>query len=134
MTGIEYECLFANGPNLGINDINAAIKLIYVADNSGMDAMSMGITISWAMESFEKRASFKKEDFKCKKYPDGFELTFGNGEAAVTTAEMIRDQVRVLAKLLSEGTRIASRTIDEERGSETYKWAMNSKGSGTGRI
>jgi len=60
MTGIEYECLFANGSNLGISDINAVIELIYVADNSGMDAISMGITISWAMETFEKGSSLKK--------------------------------------------------------------------------
>ena len=126
MTGIEYECLFANGPNLGISDMNAAIQLIHIADQSGMDAMSTGVTISWAMETFEK-GIFKKEDFKCKKYPDGFELKFGNGEAAVTTAEMIRDKEGI-GKLLSEGTRIASQTIDKERGTETWKWAMNSKG------
>ncbi len=54
MTGIEYECLFANSSNLGISDIQTAIKLIDIADRSGMDAMSMGITIGWAMESFEK--------------------------------------------------------------------------------
>ena len=126
MTGIEYECLFANGSNLGISDINASIKLIYIADNSGMDAISMGIVISWAMETFEK-GIFKKEDFKCKKYPDGFELRFGNGEAAVTTAEMIRDREGI-GKLLSEGTRIASFVIDEQRGTETYKWAMQAKG------
>ncbi|MCJ7519499.1 MAG: aldehyde ferredoxin oxidoreductase family protein [Anaerolineaceae bacterium] len=126
LTGIEYECLFANGPNLGINDMNAAIQLIHIADQSGMDAMSQGVTISWAMETFEK-GIFKKEDFKCKKYPDGFELKFGNGEAAVTTAEMIRDREGI-GKLLSEGTRIASQTIDKERGTETWKWAMNSKG------
>ncbi len=126
MTGIEYECLFANGSNLGISDINAVIKLIYIADSSGMDAISMGITISWAMETFEK-GIFTKEDFKCEKYPEGFELRFGDGEAAVTTAEMIRDREGI-GKLLSEGTRIASRTIDKERGTETYKWAMHSKG------
>lgn len=126
MTGIEYECLFANGPNLGINDLNAVIKLIDVADRSGMDAMSMGITISWAMETYEK-GIFKKEDFKCENHPDGFDLSFGNGQSAVYLAEMIRDREGI-GKLLSEGTRIASRTIDQERGSETYKWAMNSKG------
>ena len=64
--------------------MNAAIKLIYVADNSGMDAMSMGITISWAMESFEK-GRLKERRFQMRtKYPEGLELTFGNGEAAVT--------------------------------------------------
>lgn len=126
MTGIEYECLFANSSNLGISDINSSIKLIEVADQGGMDAMSMGITISWAMESFEKGV-LTKEDFKCEKYPDGFELTFGNGEAAVITAEMIRDQIGI-GKLLSMGTKRASEKIDKERGTETYKWAMNSKG------
>ena len=126
MTGIEYECLFANGPNLGINDMNAVIKLISVADHSGMDAMSMGITISWTMETFE-RGIFKKEDFKCESHPEGFEPYFGNGQAAVYLAEMIRDRDGIGA-LLSEGTRIASRTIDKERGTESWKWAMQSKG------
>ncbi len=126
MTGIEYECLFANGPNLGINDMNAVIRLIEVADKSGMDAITMGLTISWAMETFEK-GIFKKEDFKCEKYPDGFELRFGNGEAAVATAEMIRDKEGI-GKVLSEGTRMASQIIDKERGTETWKWTMQAKG------
>jgi len=126
MTGIEYECLFANGPNLGISDMNAVIQLVSTADKSGMDAMTMGITISWAMETFEK-GIFKKEDFKCKKYPEGFELRFGDGEAAVTTAEMIRDKEGI-GKLLSDGTRIASQKTDKKRGSETYQWAMQVKG------
>ena len=126
MTGIEYECLFANGPNLGINDMNAVIKLIDVADRAGMDAMSNGVTISWTMETFE-RGIFKKEDFKCVKYPEGFEPYFGNGEAAVTLAEMIRDREGI-GKILSLGTRRASQFIDAERGAETYKWAMNIKG------
>ncbi len=126
MTGIEYECLFANGPNLGINDMNAVIKLIDIADEGGMDAMSSGVTISWAMESFE-RGVFTKEDFKCARFPEGFEPAFGNAEAAVTLAEMIRDR-EGLGDLLAEGTRVASRRIDEERGTESYKWAMNTKG------
>ncbi len=126
MTGIEYECLYANGPNLGIGDMNAVIKLIEIADKGGMDAMSNGVTISWAMESFE-RGVFKKEDFKCAKYPDGFEPNFGNGEAAVTLAEMIRDREGI-GDLLAEGTRIASRRTDKERGTVSYQWAMHIKG------
>ncbi|MFN2110485.1 MAG: aldehyde ferredoxin oxidoreductase family protein [Anaerolineae bacterium] len=126
MTGIEYECLYANGPNLGIGDLNAVIKLIDVADRGGQDAMSQGVTISWAMESFE-RGVFTKEDFKCAKYPDGFEPNFGNGEAAVALAEMIRDREGI-GDLLAEGTRIASQRTDADRGTESYKWAMNIKG------
>ncbi|MFN2286675.1 MAG: aldehyde ferredoxin oxidoreductase family protein [Anaerolineae bacterium] len=126
MTGIEYECLYANGPNLGIGDLNAVIKLIDVADRGGQDAMSQGVTISWAMESFE-RGVFTKEDFKCAKYPEGFEPNFGNGEAAVALAEMIRDREGI-GDLLAEGTRIASQRTDADRGTESYKWAMNIKG------
>ncbi len=126
MTGIEYECLFANGPNLGINDLRAVIKLIEICDQGGMDAMSGGVTVSWAMETFE-RGIFTKEDFKCAKYPEGFEPYFGNAEAAVTLMEMIRDREGI-GDLLSKGTRRASQIVDAERGTETYKWAMNSKG------
>jgi len=126
MTGIEYECLYANGPNLGINDLRAVIKLIETCDQGGMDAMSGGVTVSWAMETFE-RGIFKKEDFKCAKYPEGFEPNFGNAEAAVTLMQMIRDREGI-GDLLSKGTRRASAIVDAERGTETYKWAMNSKG------
>jgi len=126
MTGIEYECLFANGPNLGISDMNAVIKLIDIADRSGIDAITMGVTLSWAMETYEKGV-FTAQDFKCEKFPEGFEMKFGNGEAAVTTAELIRDREGI-GKLLSDGTRIASGKIDKERGTETWKWAMQSKG------
>ncbi len=126
MTGIEYECLQAVSSNCGINDMTAAIRMVEISDRSGMDTMSMGVSISFAMECFE-RGVLKKEDFKCEKFPEGFEPTFGNAEAGVTLAEMIRDKEGI-GVLLAEGTRIASKTIDEERNAETYKWAMNIKG------
>jgi aldehyde:ferredoxin oxidoreductase len=126
ITGIEYESLYANSSNCGISDMKASIKMIDICDESGMDTMSGGVTVSWVMETFEK-GIFKKEDFKCKKYPEGFEPNFGNGEAGVTLLEMIRDKEGIGA-LLAEGTKIASKKIDEERGTETWKWAMNTKG------
>ena len=126
MTGIEYECLFANGPNCGIADMNAIIKMIDTCDRAGMDAMSNGVTVSWAMESYE-RGVFTKEDFACAKYPEGFEANFGNGEAGVTITELIRDREGIGA-LLSLGTMRASAQTDKERGTESYKWAMHVKG------
>ena len=126
ITGIEYESLYAIGSNCGISDMKAIIKMIDICDEAGMDSMSGGVTVSWVMETFEK-GIFKKEDFKCKKYPEGFEPNFGNGEAGVTLLEMIRDREGI-GNLLAEGTRIAAATIDKERKTETYKWAMNSKG------
>ncbi len=126
MTGIEYESLYANGPNCGINDMKAVIKMVDICDRSGMDSMSSGVTVSWAMESFEKGV-FTKEDFKCEKYPDGFEPNFGDAEAGVLLTEMMSAREGIGA-LLAEGTKIASAKIDAERGTESYKWAMHIKG------
>ncbi|NLF01021.1 MAG: aldehyde ferredoxin oxidoreductase family protein [Anaerolineales bacterium] len=126
LTGVEYESLYALGPNLGLDDMRTVIKLVDICDECGMDTMSGGVTISWAMESFE-RGVLKKEDFKSAKYPEGFEPRFGNDEAAVALAEMIRDREGIGA-LLSQGTRRASAQIDQERGTESYQWAMQSKG------
>lgn len=126
MTGIEYECLQAVSSNCGIDDMAAAIRLVSIADSSGMDAMSMGVTISYAMECYE-RGVLKKEDFKCEAAPEGIELNFGNGEGAVILAHMLRDREGI-GEILAEGTRRASQHIDQERKTETYKWAMNIKG------
>ena len=126
MTGIDYECLYAVGTNCGLKDLQAAIKAIDICDRGGMDAMSSGVTISWAMETFE-RGVFTKEDFKCAKYPEGFEPYFGNADAVVTLAEMIRDREGI-GDLLAKGTKRASAQVDEERGTETNQWAMHIKG------
>ena len=126
MTGIDYEPLYAVGSNCGVKDLRAAIKTIDICDRGGMDAMSTGVTISWAMETFE-RGIFTKEDFKCAKYPEGFEPNFGNAEAVVTLAEMIRDREGI-GDLLAEGSKRASAQVDAERGTETWKWAMHIKG------
>ncbi|HBO34330.1 MAG TPA: aldehyde:ferredoxin oxidoreductase, partial [Anaerolineaceae bacterium] len=126
MTGIEYESLFANSSNLGISDIRSAIKLITLSDHDGMDSITMGVTIGYAMECYEKGVLTDK-DFACESHPEGFSLRFGEGESAVKLAEMIRDREGI-GNLLAEGTRIACKKIDEEKGSESWKWAMHIKG------
>ena len=127
MGHIEYESLYALSSNCGVNDMEAAIKAITLCNELGTDTMSTGVTISWAMECYEKGV-FTKEDFKCEKYPEGFEAKFGNGEAMVTLVEMIAHRDGYMGDLLAEGTKRASARVDEERGTETYQWAMNIKG------
>ncbi len=126
MTGIEYESLFANSSNLGVNDMRAAIKLITISDQDGMDSISMGVTIGYAMECYE-RGVLTDMDFACPSHPEGFTLNFGDGDSAVKLAEMIRDREGI-GDLMAEGVRIASRKLDEERGTESWKWAMHVKG------
>jgi len=127
MAHIEYESLYALGPNCGLNDMETVIKAIANCNEGGLDTMSTGVTISWALECYE-RGVFTKEDFRCEKYPEGFEAKFGNGEAVVTLTEMIYNREGYMGNLLADGTRRASKQVDEERGTESYKWAMNIKG------
>ncbi len=127
MGHVEYESLFALSSNCGVNDMEASIKAIANCNELGMDTMSTGVTISWAMECYE-RGIFSKEDFACTRYPDGFEAEFGNGMAMVRLTEMIAHRDGYMGDLLADGTRRASAKLDEERGTESYQWAMNIKG------
>ncbi|MEG1584850.1 MAG: aldehyde ferredoxin oxidoreductase C-terminal domain-containing protein, partial [Anaerovorax sp.] len=52
--GPEYESLAVAGPNAGNRDPESIIKFNQVADNMGLDTISAGDTIIWAMEMTEK--------------------------------------------------------------------------------
>ncbi len=53
--GPEYESLYALGPMLGICSIEDIAYLNYLADELGLDTISLGVTIAWAMEAGENR-------------------------------------------------------------------------------
>ena len=52
--GPEYESIAVAGPNAGIDDPEAIVKFNQVADDMGLDTISAGDTIIWAMEMTEK--------------------------------------------------------------------------------
>ena len=54
MTRLEYESLFAFGPMCGISDPDVVIQAAGLCDDLGVDTISTGGTIAWAMESFER--------------------------------------------------------------------------------
>jgi aldehyde:ferredoxin oxidoreductase len=114
--GLDYEPLFALGPNCGIGSLPPIIKLVQMCDELGMDAMSAGVTVSWAMECYEK-GLLTKED--C----DGLELEFGNDKAAVELIKKIAHRDGI-GDLLAEGTKRAA----EEVGEGSDHFAMHVKG------
>jgi len=117
LASVEFESLYALGSNCGIGhfpDVNRAVDL---CDRMGIDTISTGVTIGWAMECFEKGILTKKDT-------DGLDLTFGNSEAQLEAIERIPNQKGNLGKLLALGTKAASEQIG--KGSE--KWAMHNKG------
>ena len=52
--GPEYESIAVAGPNAGIDDPEAIVRFNQVADDMGLDTISAGDTIIWAMEMTEK--------------------------------------------------------------------------------
>ncbi len=114
--GLDYEPLFAVGSNCGIGTLPPIIKLVEMADDLGLDAMSAGVVISWAMECYEK-GLLTRED--C----DGLECNFGNEDAAIALMEKIAHRDGI-GDLLAEGTKRASEKLG--KGSEHV--AMHCKG------
>ena len=80
--GPEYETVAAFGSNCGVDDLAAISKANELCNAYGLDTISAGVTISWAMEAFEK-GLFTRDD------TDGIDLRFGNGEAVVELVEKI---------------------------------------------
>lgn len=114
--GPEYETLAALGSNCGIDDLEAIIKAHELCNRYGIDTISTGVSISFAMECFEK-GILTRED------TDGLELTFGNAQAMVELVERIALR-KGFGSLLAEGTKEASKKI----GKGSAEFAMHVKG------
>ncbi|MFH2104255.1 MAG: aldehyde ferredoxin oxidoreductase family protein [Chloroflexota bacterium] len=114
--GPEYETIGMMGSNLGIADIEAVAKLNLICDDLGIDTISAGSLIGWAMECYEK-GILTKED------TGGLDLKFGNAEAAFELAEKIAMK-EGFGALLAQGVKKAAAKVG--KGSE--KFAIHVKG------
>ncbi len=116
--GPEYENFCALGGGTWVLDTEAVLKANELCNLLGLDAISTGNVIQWAMETYER-------DILTKKDTDGIDLTFGNSEALVKTVEMIGYRKGKIGNLLAEGVKRAA----EKVGKGSWKWAIcNSKG------
>ncbi len=114
--GPEYETLYSFGGVTGVTNPDAIIVADRVADEFGLDTMSAGVTIAFAMELFE-RGILTAED------TGGLDLHFGQDEAMVKLLHMMGER-EGLGDILADGTRAAAGRIG--KGSEKY--AMHVKG------
>jgi aldehyde:ferredoxin oxidoreductase len=114
--GPEYETVYALGTACGIYDLGAVIAADQLCDLLGVDTISMGVTISFAMECYE-RGLLTLED------TGGIDLRFGNVEAML---RLVRDT----AYRRGFGAQIArgSRALAEEIGGGSEDFAMHCKG------
>ncbi|MCA8990628.1 MAG: hypothetical protein KDA88_01550 [Planctomycetaceae bacterium] len=108
---MEYENLYALGPMCGISDPEVVLQASSLCDELGMDTISAGATIAFAMECAERGLISETE------------LQFGNGGALLDVLQQIGRR-EGLGNLLAEGSRLASIQI----GQESHRFAPHVKG------
>lgn len=114
--GPEYESTTTLGSMCGVSDINAITKANYLCNEYGLDAISTGATIAFAMECFEKGILTSDRT-------GGLELAFGDGDMVVSLVEKIARREGI-GDLLAGGTRAAAEVLGQ--GSQVF--AMHVKG------
>jgi len=108
--GPEYETLGALGSNCGIDNLEAIAKGNELCNAYGLDTLSAGCTIAFAMECFENGLLTAKET-------DGTELRFGNQKAMLHLIELITKREGI-GDLLAEGSSRAAEKIG--KGAESF--------------
>ena len=115
--GPEYETLYAFGSACGVGTPEPIIAADKMCDDFGLDTMSTGLSIAWAMESFEKGILTTNDT-------DGLDLRFGNDDAMIKAIRKIGYREGRLGRLLAKGVRKAA----SEVGHGSEKHAMHVKG------
>ena len=114
--GPEFETTYSLGSTVGVDYLPAVIAADRLCDEYGIDTISAGVSIGWAMELYEKGILTKKDT-------DGIDLKFGNHAAMIEMLRKIAYQ-EGLGALLGQGTKKAAAKI----GKGTGDYAMQIKG------
>jgi aldehyde:ferredoxin oxidoreductase len=114
--GPEYETMASLGSDIGVNDLRALCKANERCNAYSLDTISVGSTIAFAMECYEKGLITKNDT-------GGLDLTWGNAEAAIKAIELIARR-EGFGSLMAEGTARMAQKIG--KGSEAF--AMHTKG------
>jgi len=97
---VEYESLFALGSLCGVGDADVVLRASQRCDELGLDTISTGGTIAFAMECVERG------------WLDAPWLTFGSGGALLRAIDEIGSR-RGLGHLLADGSRAAAHAIGQ---------------------
>jgi aldehyde:ferredoxin oxidoreductase len=111
---LEYETLFALGSLCGIHDPECVLEAARLCDLYGLDTISTGGTLAWAMECRERGLLPEAQELG---------LRFGHGDSFLAAIKAIAERDGVGA-LLAQGSKRAAGEI----GNESEYWAMHVKG------
>jgi len=114
--GPEYESLGALGSLCLVDNLEAVSYAGHLCNLYGLDTISCGATIAFAMECYEKGLLTQVDT-------QGIDLIWGNADALIQVVEAIGSKEGI-GELLGQGTRKASVEI----GSNSDDWAVQVKG------
>ncbi len=114
--GPEYETTDTLGAMCGVDDMNAITMANYRCNAYGLDTISTGATIAFAMECFERGILTEEQT-------GGLALNFGDADLVVDLVELIGKR-QGIGDLLAEGTRLMA----EKLGHDSEHFAMHVKG------
>ena len=113
--GMHQEIAGSLGPNVGLTDLATLVRANRYCNLQGIDPVSAGFSISFAMECFEKGLLSRRDT-------DGLDVRFGNQEVLLPLLERIATR-QSLGRLLGEGTRRAAESL----GADAVPLAMQVK-------
>jgi len=116
MARMEYDNIWALGPNCGIDKLYAIIKAAELCNYYGLDATSTGVTVSFIMDCHE-RSIISHDEL------GGIDAHFGNSEALLQLIEKIGKREGI-GDILADGVKVAAQKI----GKGSDKLAQHIKG------
>jgi len=114
--GPEYETLYSLGGAPEVASIEVVAKANEICDVLGLDTISAGVTVAWAMEAVERGLLTKKD-------LDGIDLKFGDGDAMLAVLDKMGKREGKTGALLADGVKAAC-----ERLGKGASFAMHIKG------
>jgi len=104
----EYETCLALGGLCMNNDADSIFYLNELLNRAGMDSISAGGTVAFALECYEKGLLTKKDT-------DGLDLTWGNTPAIISLIEKMVNREGI-GDLLADGSKAAAEKIGKNAG------------------
>ncbi len=105
--GPEYETAAAFGPLCMNTDLDSIIEINHICNAHGIDTISTGVSIAYAIYLYEQGALSKDQV--------GFELHWGDGQTVLKLVQMILSQEGI-GELLSKGTLAMARELGRDEG------------------
>ena len=97
----DFELIYSLGTMVGITEPKALLKLIDIVEQVGVDAMSMGVVLSWITEMYEK-GKITKDDI------NDIDVKWGNEEAYIALVKTIAKPTTEFLKACAKGVSFAS--------------------------